>query len=252
MHLPLPVIAGVIAVAATAAGYRAISALPHPSLDFASGAVPLVAASPGADAAFVIPTADAIGHGRSRHRGRLVGRVAHGEPAGKGGTIVVYVAGAVAHAGIYRLPARSRADDALRAAGGPRGDADLLAVNLAARLADGDEVAVYPQGRAPGSRAGRGGTHKVVTRKHARKAKGARKIASTADGSASTPETIVDLNSADVSELETLPGVGAALAERIVTVRETSGPFGSLDDLLDVAGMTAGKIDALTPYAVLH
>ena len=214
--------------------------------------MPVSAVSPESGAAFVIPTTDSIGNGRSNHRGRHGARGAYGGSDGDGGAIVVYVAGDVAHAGLYRLSPRARADDALRAAGGARGDADLLAVNLAARLVDGDEVAVYPQGSAPGSHARLGAHHNGATRTHARKAKGSRKRKSTADESGSIPESIVNLNTADASELETLPGVGPALAERIITVRETSGSFGSLDDVLDVAGMTAGKIDAITPYAVVH
>ncbi len=246
MHLPLPVIAGVVAVAATAAGYRAFTVPPHPSLHFGASASP-------SDAAFVATTPDARGNGRSKHRGRHGMRGSPGEPDGYGAKIVVYVAGDVVHAGLYRLSPRARADDAVRAAGGARGDADLLAVNLAARLVDGDEIAVYQQGRAPGSRTRRGAAHPAgTTSTHARKARGSRKRKSAATDGGAGPETVVDLNTADASELETLPGVGSALAERIITVRETSGAFGSIDDLLDVAGMTSGKIDAITPYAVVH
>ena len=250
MQLPLPVLAGVIVVAATVAGYRAFAALPHPSFHFGTSISPVAAARPESDGVFVLPTPRATSEARARHRGR---HGAIGAPDGDGGAIVVYVAGAVAHAGLYRLPARARADDALRAAGGARTDADLLAVNLAARLADGDEVAIYPQGSAPGTHARRSTTHQAgANRTHERKAKGPRKRRAIASDGGSTPEMSVDLNTADASELETLPGVGSALAERIIIVRETSGPFGSLDDLLDVAGMTAGKVDAITPYAVVH
>jgi competence protein ComEA len=250
MQLSLPVLAGVIVVAATVAGYRAFVALPHQGFNFGTGTLPVVTAFPRSDGVSVLPTLGAIGKARAAHSGR---HGHNGGPAGDGVPIVVYVAGAVAHPGLYRLPARARADDALRAAGGAHGDADLLAVNLAARLADGDEVAIYPQGSAPGAHARRSTTHQAgANRTHARKAKGSRKPRAIASDGGSTPEMVVDLNTAGASELETLPGVGSALAERIITVRETSGPFGSLDDLLDVAGMTAGKVDAITPYAVVR
>lgn len=249
MHLPLPIFAGVLAVAATAAGYRAFTTLPHASLNFGTRPSPGGTLASGADAGLVLTTPGMSGKTHPGHRGRH-GAQRDGRDAA---TIVVYVAGAVAHAGLYRLPAHARGDDALRAAGGARSDADLLAVNLAARLADGDEVAVYPQGSAPGSRARHSGVHQSgASRTHPHKVKGSRKQRLAASDAGSPPEMVVDLNSADVSELETLPGVGSALAERIVTVRETSGPFGSLDDLLDVAGMTAGKVDAITPFAVVR
>lgn len=73
-----------------------------------------------------------------------------------------------------------------------------------------------------------------------------------ADAESDAPREIVDLNRADASELESLPGIGAALAERIVAVREASGPFASADDLLDVGGMTQGRLDALLPYITVR
>ena len=62
------------------------------------------------------------------------------------------------------------------------------------------------------------------------------------------PVARVDLNRADVAELETLPGIGRRLAERIVAFREENGPFAALDELLDVNGVSERVVDALEPY----
>jgi competence protein ComEA len=60
------------------------------------------------------------------------------------------------------------------------------------------------------------------------------------------------LNAADASALASLPGIGSTLAERIVQFRELNGPFASLDELADVAGMTQRRIDAIEPFVTLH
>jgi competence protein ComEA len=61
---------------------------------------------------------------------------------------------------------------------------------------------------------------------------------------------LVDLNAADAATLATLPGIGSAMAQRIVDFRELNGPFSSLDDLLDVAGTSQRMIDELVPYVI--
>jgi competence ComEA-like helix-hairpin-helix protein len=67
-------------------------------------------------------------------------------------------------------------------------------------------------------------------------------------GGGDPPTEVVDLNTADESELETLPGIGPSLAGRIVAFRELNGPYASADDLLDVGGMTQGRLDAISDY----
>lgn len=146
---------------------------------------------------------------------------------------VVYVAGEVADPGVYALSGNARVQDAIRRAGGLRPDADPLAVNLAARVSDGEEIAVPRIGEA--------------TPRPARRTRRSRKSAARV-----APLQSVDLNTAAADALASLPGVGATLAARIVEYRRLNGPFASFDELLDVAGMTPRRVDALTPYVTLH
>lgn len=146
--------------------------------------------------------------------------------------VVVYVAGRVAHPGLYRLPPGKRADDAVRAAGGVLPDADPVAVNLAAPLADGDEIAVP----AVGDTVRRSTVRTARSRKARRSSR------------ASAAPIVVDVNAAGGDELGDVPGIGPAVAARIVAVRAQEGPFTSLDQLLDVSGMTPAKLDRAAPY----
>jgi len=149
--------------------------------------------------------------------------------------LVVYVVGAVRRAGLYRLREGSRVDDAVRLAGGLTSTADPAATNLARRLRDGDEIVVARIGETTATRA-----------------RSAPKQSRTKRKSAAAEVAPVDLNHADAAEIAALPSVGPALAQRIVAFRQFNGPFVSLDDLGDVAGMTQARIDAVSPYVVLR
>jgi competence protein ComEA len=144
--------------------------------------------------------------------------------AGAGGPVVVDVVGAVRHPGVYRLPAGSRARDAVRRAGGPTRRADLGSVNLATRLADGEQVRV-PQ-RAP-------------------------LAAVSAGQETSAPPAIVHLNSASADQLDALDGIGPALAQRIVDYRGAHGGFGSIDELDEVSGIGPVRLESLRPRLAL-
>lgn len=127
--------------------------------------------------------------------------------------LLVHVVGQVAAPGLVELSAGARVSDALTAAGGPLPDADLAALNLAAPVQDGEQVRVP----APGESA-----------------------APPESGSASTgggSTGLIDINRANATELQELPGVGPVLADRIVAEREASGPFAEVDDLDRVSGI---------------
>jgi competence protein ComEA len=132
--------------------------------------------------------------------------------------IVVHVSGAVARPGVVALPSGARVADAVAAAGGVDRSADVTAVNLAAPLADGDQV-VVPQAAGPG------GEGSDMT--------GPPALA----GAAGATGGKVAVNLAGQAELETLPGVGPVIASRIVAHREANGPFQAVEDLLDVPGI---------------
>jgi competence protein ComEA len=153
--------------------------------------------------------------------------------------VTVYVAGEVVRPGVYTVPAGARAQDAVRRAGGLRPDADAVAVNLAERLRDGQEIAVPARGAPPAGRARR------AVAPHARRgARGAHR--------AEPPSVALDLNAADATALAALPGIGRELAARIVAFRQLNGRFGSEDELLDVSGVTQHRYDAIAPYVVVR
>jgi competence protein ComEA len=125
--------------------------------------------------------------------------------------VYVHVAGAVNAPGLYALPAGARVVDAVASAGGFTGDADRSVVNLARPVTDGEQIVVPRVGEAaPAIPDVPGGT-----------------------GDAG----VIDLNSADGAALEELPGIGPALAERILAWREEHGRFASVEDLLAVPGI---------------
>jgi competence protein ComEA len=142
--------------------------------------------------------------------------------------VVVQVAGAVVHPGVYRLPPGARVMDLVDAAGGATADADLEAMSLAARLGDGQRVQVPHHGEVlPAS------------------ATGAPSGGGSDGGDGSVPTQPVDLNSAGLDELDALPGVGPTIAQAIIAYRTKHGPFLSVDDLTEVPGIGAAKLDAL-------
>ncbi len=152
-----------------------------------------------------------------------------GRPSGLE-VVVLHVVGAVVDPGIVELPLGSRVVDAIAAAGGPTDAADLAGVNLARTLVDGEQLRVPQVGELPP--AGSGG------------AGGAGSTGVGADGR-------VNINTADVAALETLPGVGPAIASRIVAWREENGPFRSVDELAAVSGIGEKTLDGMRDQATV-
>jgi len=139
--------------------------------------------------------------------------------AAGGRSAVVHVAGAVRRPGVYELGPGARVQDAVRRAGGARHGANLDAVNLAARVADGQQIIVPAAGAAP-----------------------------AADGTGEAPSAPVSLGSATLEQLQTLDGVGPATAQKIVAYRTEHGGFRSVDDLANVAGIGPKKLAAIKPH----
>jgi len=180
---------GAIAVALLLVGARAIRAEDGGGQSLGSEAA--VAATGGAEAGFSLD--------------------------GQAGDLVVDVAGAVREPGVYRLPAGSRVEDAVRRAGGPTDRAELEAVNRAARLADGQQV-VVPE-RLPGG------------------------AAATASGAGE--EGPISLGTATVEQLDTIDGIGPVTAEKIVEFRDQHGGLASVDQLDEVSGIGPATMESL-------
>ena len=164
----------------------------------------------------------------------------------QGKTIRVQVSGAVLEPGIYDLPADSRAEAAIAAAGGLTEDADTERVNMVRKLRDGMLLKV-PALKASGGKkaaqraAGASGNAADAYGKNAADKRGGSKV--SAQGSAGR----VRINSASASELQSLPGVGPALAQRIIAER-SRGRFASAEDLLRVSGIGKAKLEKMRAY----
>jgi competence protein ComEA len=145
--------------------------------------------------------------------------------------ILVHVAGLVRNPGVYRFTQGQRVVDAIEAAGGARPGADLTTLNLAAILSDGEQVIVGKAGGGPGPPSGTsdGGT------------------SSGSGGGGEGGAGPVNVNSATLEELESLPGIGPALGQRIIDYREQHGPFHAVDDLLNVSGIGDKTLEDLRP-----
>ncbi|MBC7328507.1 ComEA family DNA-binding protein [bacterium] len=149
---------------------------------------------------------------------------------GMGKMIMVQVEGAVVNPGVYRLPLGARVQEAIQQAGGLRADADVSKLNIVAKLKDGQRIIVpiakqvqqqpsgpsfpYPQQSYP---------YYIFPAK-------------------------VDLNTATVDELSSLPGIGPSLAKRIIQYRQFQGRFNSVEELLNVPGIGEKKLERIRDY----
>lgn len=167
-----------------------------------------------------------------------------GRPAGSGTSLIVHVAGAVVQPGVYLLPSGARVVDAVTAAGGPAAEAALHALNLAAPLADGMRVHVPTQKEVAAGQFVPGQDGTTPAGGTAR----AEGPGTAAGGAAGNGTRRIDINRASAAELEALPGIGPALAQRIVADREVNGPFRRPQDLSRVTGIGEKTLARLLPY----
>ncbi|WP_413040248.1 ComEA family DNA-binding protein [Rothia mucilaginosa] len=193
---------------------------------------------------------------------------AHPSESAQGGasgeaTVRVHVAGAVNNPGVYTLPAQGRAVDAIAAASGAAADADLDRVNLAGALSDGVQIYVPHRGEtaAPAQIQPNGGTANAGQGNAANGAaqngasqggtqpQPARTL--TPAGSAQKGSTPVNINTATAEELQTLPRIGPAMAQRIIAWREAHGGFRSVDELDAVPGIGPSMLENLRPLVTI-
>jgi len=151
--------------------------------------------------------------------------------------VAVHVVGAVHNPGVYVLSAGSRANDALRRAGGATSNADTASVNLASIVHDGDQLYIPAR--------------RVLTSAPPRRLQvmsPSTRATATSGGDKSgvvSSNSVVSLSTASEKELESLPGVGPATASAIVAHRRAHGPFRRVDDLLNVKGIGESKLAAI-------
>lgn len=151
-------------------------------------------------------------------------------------TVVVHVAGCVKNPSVYKLQPGSRVVDAIHMAGGPTRDANLDAVNLAEKVRDGEKIMVPSKQPAvtipPGPMTAARTTVPVAA------------VAGVQSGA-------VNINTAGLAELDNLPGVGPATAQKIIDYRNQIGRFAAVDQLLDVKGIGPKKLEEMRPHVVL-
>lgn len=131
-------------------------------------------------------------------------------------TLLVHVTGAVVHPDVYSLPEGSRIKQAIEAAGGPTSEADVDRLNLALIVRDGMQVYVPRRGETPA---------------------GAPAVPAGGSNPAGQSAGPININTASAAELDSLPGIGPAIAQRIVEDRAANGPFKAPEDLKRVRGI---------------
>jgi competence protein ComEA len=142
---------------------------------------------------------------------------------------IVYISGAVLNPDVYQVPVAARIKDVVLAAGGLSEDAAADKINLAARVTDAQHIHIPRQGEEP-------------------------PVAATvaADTPTDGKDTLININTAGAAELESLPGIGQSLAQRIVEYRTSNGPFQSAEDLRKVKGIGAALFTKIAPLVTIE
>ncbi|HUI89911.1 MAG TPA: ComEA family DNA-binding protein [Anaerolineales bacterium] len=151
--------------------------------------------------------------------------------------IVIQVIGAVVKPGVYSMPEGSRVQDAVNAAGGLEADADSNAVNLAARLEDGQQVIIPVMGGAAGG---------ILAVSTPTRSPFVVITTFTPTTTPSSPGGLVNINTATAQQLEVLPCLGTVYAQSIITYRQQHGPFQHIEDIMNVSGIGFTTFDCIS------
>lgn len=147
--------------------------------------------------------------------------------------VSVYITGAVERPGVYQVPRNSRLVEVIAAAGGLREGADITQINLAQKVEDGQRIDIPGTGEFPTPQLVIGGKGLLVT-------------------PTLPPGGLVNINTADAALLETVPGIGPTIANRIIAYREANGPFQKVEDLLKVSGIGPKTLEKIKPYLTVE
>ncbi|TFC93469.1 helix-hairpin-helix domain-containing protein [Cryobacterium sp. TMT3-29-2] len=184
----------------------------------------------------VSPADSAAGSGSGAGAGTAAGGAdtgpapsSSGAASASGGLIFVHVLGAVRRPGLFELSTGARVMDAVAAAGGLTETADPAGTNLARKLSDGEQVYLPQLGEVPVG-----------------PPPGAGSVPGGAPGPGVGPSALVNLNTATLVDLDTLPRIGPAMAQRILDYRDTNGPFATVEDLRNVTGIGEKTFEGLS------
>ncbi len=157
------------------------------------------------------------------------------QPAPTKVPVAVHVIGAVPRPGLYEFPEGARVQDAIDAAGGLLTSANIDAVNLAALLVDGEQLTIpYKSGEEPVAGADTSTGPDLPNSN-----------TNDSDSSGSENPDLININTASLEELDSLPGIGPTTAQRIIDYRNTNGPFTTIDEIMDVSGIGPSTYDEI-------
>ena len=152
------------------------------------------------------------------------------QPAPTKAPVAVHVVGAVPRPGLYEFAEGARVQDAIDAAGGLLASANVNAVNLAALLVDGEQLNIpYKDGAVPAEDSS---TLNLPG-------------STTEPSNDSVNQDLVNINTASLEELDSLPGIGPTTAQRIIDYRDANGPFTTIDEIMDVSGIGPSTFDEI-------
>ena len=171
--------------------------------------------------------------------------------------LVVHVAGAVKKPGVYHLKADARNADALEAAGGATPEANTDGVNLAAHVQDGVQLYIPTHKEQPAGGAAESPPAASVTKNHDTKSPHSPASSHSEKGDKSAKlsdpsQGQINLNTADTEQLQRIPGIGPAMAEKVLAFRKENGGFKTIEDLLQVSGIGERKFEKMKPFVKVH